>query len=388
MISVMALTEAISEGTARAINNVPTYRFATDNIMESSAEFSYSIASNCADFNEMLATTDEILTEAVLSGSPNVYSLDENVFTSIKDRAIEIIKNIIEKVKGMWEQLKAYYFKLRQKTTKWAAAVEPEVGKITSKPGYNDFQFEMNKWNVPYVTSTSGKCIVGAVSTLMDDWKNLVTDVKGVDELRGNLTKSDEDDADVENTVNTMKNSTEEMTNAQKDAITENIPDSVRDALGLSAGVDVANKTAFLTAVRVLAHGGDDGKSLHKPSEFGGPDKMLQAVKASTDTVKKLEEAYSTHINALNDYLKKMQNRKTLDFGKNSNVPGKIQSAVRDFYKAYYNYNVNITSGFETYIDKLKTLNIKLISEMNTEFMNALTKMMGLKAEKAPKESK
>lgn len=397
MISVTALTRAINESAYYGVDTVPAYKFATDNINESSAEFAYSLAASYADFNEIMAGTDEIIAEAALSGASNVYAINENAFTGLKDQVVKFFKSLIEKLKGMWNQIKAYYFKFRQKTDEWLKTMDKEINKISGKPGYKSVEMEMNDWNSEYLTGENSG-IASGITTLVNLWKTKVNssgatksqaDIATFKNYKTSMaattTTGDAESDTVKRAIETAKTAAEQSTSAKDAFIHTEGPAAVKRAFGISGDVNVEDNAGFTEAIRTLAHGGKETKTLHNPGADPGVDTMKTAIKNSSGAIKKLQNAYSDHIATMNTFTNALAKEQTLKFD-NNNLPANLTTAITDQFKALYGQYTAITNYIESYLNTAKTLQMNLIGEMNKEYMAALMKLIKFKGNKESKD--
>lgn len=400
MISVSAFTRAISENTMYAIGSVPAYDFATDNINECFSTLNNSVASDYADYLEIVASTDEILAEAAMSGSSNIYRLNESVFSTIKEKVVNFFKKLIEKIKGLITALKAFLYKLRGKVDSWLNTMESQIGKIKDKKGYEKVEMEMNQWDIDYITTNSGSSMIGGVAALADTWKTEVdTKVSSEGEASVEVFKTfkktqqtnasnsgfsneGRSDTAVKSARDKLDKDTKALSRSTEDYADKVAAGKVQTAFGL-AGVNVSDKTAFETGLRRKAHKGKEGKSSYKITSInGGIDGMKNALSKSTQAISDLQDAYEKHLKGLVDFENKLESEgKDIDIDNSDKYPSEYISSITDYVKAQYNYYMKVTTVYEGYMNATKGLNTQLIQEMDKEFMNALTKLINFRGE-------
>jgi len=397
MISVFTLSQAISESAARAVDNVPAYEFATDNLSECSAEFSYALVNEASNLREIMASTDEILAEAAFNNPSSVDELNENVFTTLKDGVVKFFNKIIAMVKGLIEKLKAFFYKMTGKTDKWLKIMEPKINAAKNNKGYSDVSMEMYNWNAAFITGTSGDCMAGGLDKLVADWR-AEAEVAGksnignyMEEMR-NSTKSvksaaglDADGKQVEKGdkgkgwAGTSKIDAE--TKKKVEAL-EKFKSTASDKIGAAWKIKATSMDVLTSELRKKATGGAEKTEKKFGGEVGA---MVDAIKNSAKAIEKVKKSYEDHLKHLTDFKAALEKQgdELGNLGKKSDtIPAEAIRAGSDYVKAVYNHAMEITRTYENAMNAVKNLNVSLIQEMCTEYMSALGKFANFKGTK------
>ena len=170
MLNVFTLNQRINESAGYTadvksiLEAVDKYEF-VGSIDEASNEFAINLMNESVSFQEMLVGSEEVLAEAAMTNPDRLDTIQENVFTGIKEKVLAVINKIIAMVKGIIAKLKEFYYKLTGKTDKWAKAIKPRITAAKNRTGYSDATAEMYSWDEEYITSGMS----GAISKLMDN---------------------------------------------------------------------------------------------------------------------------------------------------------------------------------------------------------------------------
>lgn len=391
MISVFTLSQAITENASRAIDNVPAYEFATDNLDECSAEFQFMLANEASNMREFIASTDEILAEAVFSNPASVDSLNENVFETLKNGVINFFNKIIAMVKGLIEKLKAFFYKMTGKTDKWLKIMEPKIAEAKRKTGYGDVSMEMYSWNDQYITATSGDSLAGGLDKMVAQWRADVNGGKSnaemmklLKEIQSAQTKivnksggEDADSSDTKDSIDAYQKEAEYVNGE-----TEKFKQNAADTIGKAWGVKATSMDVLTGELRKKATGGAEKTE----KKFGNEtDKMVAAIKNSTKTIEAIKKAYETHLKHLTDFKSELEKQGD-GLGKltksGEKAPDGIIRGATDLVKAHYNKAMEITRTYEAAMNSVRNLNTSLIQEMCTEYMSALGKFASFKGTK------
>lgn len=399
-LTAYMLSEAVSTiRNGGNIGKIVPYEFATDNINECMSEMGYMIMMESNEMAEAFVTTDEILAEAAI-GNPGVMeTLTESVFTKIKDGVKKFFEKIISMVKGIIDKLKAYFYKMTGKTSKWLTVMKPKIQAVKSnQTGYEKVTAETYAYDENYIINGMNEAVKG----LADDWEKTTAPVvtgsketpKTIQDLASSI-KSSRDTATSgyekpgtsdENPASAVGSKDSTLTGLEKETkqITDALDKYMKDFPKKVAGVMGAGNATTLDAVWAsCAKKARGGKTEKTTITIGNnTDKMINTLEGMSDAVTKMKDTYEAHLKKLVEFKESLDaNDFTVD--DNAKVPGNIMTAVRNKLSAQYKFITDITSKVEQAMNSAKSQNLALLQEMSTSYMSSLTTFAAYKAKKS-----
>lgn len=389
--SIMSLSEAVSRSRYYGYNdNVAPYEFATDDINECSAEMDYVLTSESVTMAELFAVTEEIMAEAAVTSPRSLGVITENVFTKIKDGLKKFFDKIIAMVKGIIDKLKAFFYKMTGKTSKWLEVMKPRIEAVKSnQTGWEQVKAETYPYDQTYIYTTMNQ----AVAKLADQWngsdnpmtkmyegvKAWIKDVAakgseyerptdGEDKKPGAVK---EDDPQLKELVKDTKDTLKDLEDDKK-----KFPKDVASIIGVSAN---SSMDAIWAECSKKARGGKAEKV--SVTIGSNVDKMITALEQQSDKVSDLKDAYEKHLKDLVEF-KSNLDQDDIKLDENDKIPGNLRSAIQDNANAAFKYISEMTSLVESAMNKARSVNLALIQEMASSYMSALTTFASYKAPK------
>lgn len=398
MLNVFTLNQRINESAGYTadvksiLEAVDEYEF-VGSIDEASNEFAINLMDESVSFQEMLVGSEEVLAEAAMTNPDRLDTIQENVFTGIKEKVLAVINKIIAMVKGIIAKLKEFYYKLTGKTDKWAKAIKPRIAAAKNRTGYSDATAEMYSWDEEYITSGMST----AISKLMDNMSktlNGMFDEAGVkagklgdrfgsmaNTVKKGATDStkgqDADSKRVANYVNGADEVIGELESTFKDIKAE-FPKTVAGILGKN--LSTASMEDLWKSMDTAVKGNE------KTSQKYGNrvDAMLSTVEKSSKTIQTIQKAYDKHLNELGTLKKKAET--AFDENKiSSKLPEEGAKAGKRLMSTVGTYITSYLTMHEGAINTARDKNTKYLQEMASEYMSVLTKFAGIKSQ-APKK--
>lgn len=376
-ISVYSLATAINESaTAGTRENIPAYEFC-GSLIEACYEMDFNIMSESASVDELLAVSNEIMAEAAVSNPTVIEVLQENVFTSVKDGVVKFFKKIIAMIKGIIEKLKAAFYKMTNKIDEWYKIMEPKI-KAAKNRVSGDFNVEMYDWNAEFITKEFPDDMAEAADGFESGFKISGKIEKFSAEAFQKLQNTKPEDA-----AKVAEQITKEAEG--KVNVTEKVTNYLFAHIGHGKSATAQN---ILAALEDEARGTSEKRSIAINSKV---DDMLAVVKESKNTIDKLKKAYEKHekditkikdsVEKLNveSYFTKTQN-KTRENEEKFNAS--VNQALVEGLQKQLTYSKSVVSEFEKWFGQMKNKNIAWVQSMTQDYMSALTKFAGAKAEK------
>lgn len=382
-ISPFMLERFINEGATGSHYNIPAYNFATDDLNECTSTMNTVVMIEAADVHEIIVGTDELLVEAATTNPHCIQALQEASFKSIKDSIIKFFKKIIEMIKGIIAKLKAYFYQITGKTSKWVTVMEPRINKARGNSGYENVSAERYKWNVEFVQNGIRDGIVKLMKTSADEvnspdvidveFSNLSKEIKSaVSHYKDDDTNSVKAKAFVDECKTECEDLKKEM-----EKFKDGFPTLVAQAFGVSG----TSLDTIWKEVSKKARGNANEKTDVK---YGSEAlSMLDVVKKSSENINKIKDAYDGHLEIITKIKDKLENNRDFELDNESEYKSsEVIIAAKEVYKVTCDGVVSIVSAFETAINTARQLNLNLHKEMISEYMTLLTKFASFKGTK------
>lgn len=376
-ISVYSLATAINESAVVGTReNIPAYEFC-GSLIEACYEMDFNIMSESASVDELLAVSNEIMAEAAVSNPTVIEVLQENVFTSVKDGVVKFFKKIIAMIKGIIEKLKAAFYKMTNKIDEWYKIMEPKV-KAAKNRVSGDFTVEMYDWNAEFVTKTFPDEAAGAVDGFDAEFKITSKIEKVSADMFQKLQNIKPEDA---------AKASEQIAKEAEDTVSvnEKVANYMFARIGHGKSESAQN---FWAEMEDKARGTSEKRSIAINSKV---DDMLAVVKDSKNTIDKLKKAYEKHekdITKIKDSIEKLNVESYFTKGQNKTRENEekfnasVNQALVEAIQKKLTYSKNVVSEFEKWFGQVKNKNIAWVQSMTQDYMSALTKFAGAKAEK------
>ena len=398
-LTAFMLSEAVTSAKRGGYaGKVAPYEFATDNINECMSEMGYMLMMESNEMAEAFMITDEIMAEAAISNPDVVDSLTESVFSKIKDGVKKFFDKIISMVKGIIDKLKAYFYKMTNKTQKWLTVMKPKIEAVKSnQTGYEKVTAETYAYDKNYINDgmnagvkaladewaktviPMNKATGGAATSLKDQVANLKSTRQDMATSRQVAGASDDKPASAVDAKNADLVSLEKQA---KDAATaledykKKFPKLVASKMGAS---NATTLDAVWTDCAKKARG---GKSEKTTITVGNQvDAMISALEGMDDAVTKMKDTYESHLKDLTDF-KSDLDADDFKIEDDAKVPGNLMTAVRNVVSAQYKYITEVTSMVEQAMNSAKSHNLAYLQEMSQAYMSSLTTFAAYKASK------
>lgn len=391
-ITPFILARAFVEN-AGAYSPTETYDFGTNDLNECTADMNYRIMSEAADMHDIIISTDEIITEAIMAGGYSIDVLHENVFATIKEGAIKFFNKIKSMIKGIIEILKTHFYKMTKKTGNWVRVITPRIESVmNNQPGYGEYRIEGYKWNSDYLAKDGA--LISGVKSLLDEWNIAVNSNDG---LKADAIKAAKEDYRSRTYQNTSAEDVDADSKMVKDAVADleqraSNSKTAREAFEKSFVNKVAQKfnvsggsslEVVWSDISKTAHGGSNEKLTHKISDLGGPRHMLTVVEKSGDALTAIRDLYTNYLKDIEEYTRKLNDIGSgVDVENANKIPDEVTRAIREAYKEYFDHAMKMTTMYVTASNSARQLHINLHKSMVDDYMTYLTKLSGYKSQK------
>lgn len=374
MLSAVSMIQAMNENfnhDGLYESTVPAMSFAGLDAIQACAAGRAAVMHEAVCFREFAVQSDEILAEAVMTNPDAVDVLSENIFSNIAEKAKKVFEKIVAAVKALIQRIKAFFFKLTNKTDKWVKIMEVRVREARKTGNRRDgITYEMHDWDEDYISKTGG--IANAIKALIEHWekeygtKKFSTYKEELIAAAKNTPSTAEYDKDSDDNYasNVDRNERAEELKASR---TENFVAKLNDVFGTSG----SDESDIYSAIRKKCRKNEETATAHKIA--GNIDNMMTSVKNSGSLKTALENIYKGYLNKLEKA--KADLSKSVDFNipdTKGNSPTAI-AEVREKFKKDLNEVVQITTLYHSAVSQAQQIQLSAHNEMIKEYMNAVT---------------
>ena len=371
MLSAVTMIQAINESVSNGYiteSTVPAMAFHGLDAVEACYASRNAVLTEAVDFYNFCQQTDEIMVEAALSNPSSLEILQENVFENMASKAKKIFDKIIAAVKGLWERIKASFYKLFGKTKKWYEVMKKRVEEAKKTNSYRaHITYDMHDWNTSYMSKEG---MPSKLDDLISDWKEAYDKKKAADfkteyssPYSGSLgAKDSEPDAQLKKDLSAAKED-------KSDEENEKLLDDVNRLFGVGG----ADLSAAYDEIRKKCTNDKSEKESVKVS--GNVDTYMTAVKGSNDQYTKLEKAYKKYLNELT------KAKEALVRASNSSVKvenekeknSENMTTMREIVSAKIQAGIKITERYHAAITQIQSIHLTMFNTMINEYMGAVT---------------